>query len=44
LIISPNDKRKYKHIVLKNDLKVLLISDADSQMNAASLSVNIGSY
>ena len=40
---SPNDKREYQVIRLKNELEVLLISDPDLQNSAASLSVPVGS-
>lgn len=44
VIKSPNDQREYRHIRLKNQLDVLLISDADTEKSAASLDVHIGSY
>jgi secreted Zn-dependent insulinase-like peptidase len=40
---SPNDHRIYKHIILKNQLEVLLISDPLCQISGASLDVNVGS-
>lgn len=43
ILQSPNDKRSYKVILLKNDLQVLLISDPDLKNSAASLSVAVGS-
>jgi len=43
IVQSPNDKRHYKAIRLKNDLQVLLICDPDLKNSAASLSVDIGS-
>lgn len=42
-IKSSNDNRHYKHIVLANDLKCLLISDPETDVAAASLTVNTGS-
>lgn len=43
-IVKPNeDKRKYLGLKLTNDLKVLLISDPETDISAASLSVNVGS-
>ncbi|MCK5818441.1 MAG: insulinase family protein [Psychromonas sp.] len=43
IVQSPNDKRYYKVIRLKNDLQVLLISDPDLKNSAVSLSVAVGS-
>lgn len=40
---SQNDIRKYQSITLENGLKVLLVSDPDTDKAAASLNVNIGS-
>ena len=37
------DKRSYKFLVLENDLKVLLVSDPDTDKSAASLNVGVGS-
>ena len=39
---SCNDKRLYKHIILKNNLECLLISDKETDKSAASLSVGVG--
>jgi len=44
LRISPNDPKHYRHIVLDNGLKVLLIRDPDAQKSAASLAVNVGHF
>lgn len=45
MIIKPqNDKRNYKHIILDNKLEVILISDKETSVSAASLAVNIGHY
>ena len=41
---SPNDARDYRHLVLANGLKVLLISDSQADKSAASLSVYRGSF
>ena len=40
---SENDTRSYRAIVLDNALKVILVSDPDTDMAAASLSLNAGS-
>lgn len=42
--ISPNDHRKYRHIRLKNQINILLISDAQASKSAASLTVNVGHF
>jgi insulysin len=42
LLISKSDSRKYRTITLKNQLKVLLIHDAEADKSAASLDVNVG--
>lgn len=42
-IKSPNDDLDYEYFVLPNQLRVLLISDPDTDKAAASLDVNIGS-
>ena len=38
------DKRKYKIITLDNNLDVLIISDKETEMSAASVCVNVGYY
>ena len=43
LIKSPNDDREYRSIKLENNLKILLISDPDTDKAAASLDISIGS-
>ncbi len=40
---SANDHRQYQSFVLSNQLKVMVISDPDSDKAAAALDVNIGS-
>lgn len=40
---SPNDKREYASFTLPNELKVLLISDPDTDKAAAALDVFVGS-
>lgn len=44
VIKSPNDQLEYRHIRLKNQLDVLLISDPTTEKSAASLDVYVGSY
>ena len=41
---SPFDQRQYRHVTLKNDLQVLLISDPKSELAAASLSIRAGLF
>ncbi len=43
LIKSENDKRQYEYFVLKNSLRVLLVSDPHADKAAAALDVNVGS-
>lgn len=43
-IVKPEeDKREYQGLVLENGLKALLISDKETDISAASLSVHVGS-
>ena len=42
LIISKSDKRTYKRLTLANQMRVILISDPEADMSAASLDVHIG--
>ncbi|MGI2027262.1 insulinase family protein [Endozoicomonas acroporae] len=44
VIKSPADDRHYRYITLDNGLKVLLISDPDTDKSAAAVDVNVGSY
>ncbi len=44
VIKSPADDRDYRYITLDNGLKVLLISDPDTDKSAAAVDVNVGSY
>ncbi|MCS5588219.1 MAG: insulinase family protein [Porticoccaceae bacterium] len=44
VIKSANDQRQYRHIKLKNNLDVLLISDPVADKAAASLDIYMGSY
>ena len=41
---SPNDTRDYRGLILKNQLKVLLISDPETDESAAAMRVNVGNY
>jgi protease III len=41
---SDNDPREYRHLVLDNGMEVLLVSDANTEVSAVSLSVGVGSY
>ena len=41
---SPNDAREYRYLVLANKLRVLLVSDPDTDNAAAALSVYRGSF
>ncbi len=43
IIKSKCDKRAYRYIQLANQMKCILVSDADSQTSAATLRVNSGS-
>lgn len=43
IIKSPNDKRDYQSLTLANGLRVLLVSDPDTEKSAASIDVNVGS-
>ena len=40
---SPNDQREYRSLLLENGLKVILVSDINTDKAAASLAVNVGS-
>lgn len=42
IIKSPEDKRCYRCLVLENKMKILLISDSDSDKAAAALNVSVG--
>ncbi len=42
-IVSENDDRQYRYLVLENQLRVLLVSDSTSDKAAASMDVNVGS-
>ena len=40
---SPNDKNNYRSVMLKNGLKVILVSDSLTKRSAASMYVGAGS-
>lgn len=42
--ISKNDDREYRAFTLDNGLKVLVIRDKDTDLAAAALSVQVGSF
>lgn len=44
VVQSPNDQRDYRYLTLANGLRVLLVSDPDTDKAAASLTVFRGSY
>ena len=41
---SPNDHRRYRYLVLANQLRVLLIEDHKCDKSAAALAVNVGHF
>ncbi|EFJ11426.1 hypothetical protein SELMODRAFT_447027 [Selaginella moellendorffii] len=44
-IVKPRtDKREYRNVVLRNELRVLLVSDPDTDKAAAAMDVNVGSF
>ena len=43
LIKSANDKRKYRHLTLSNQLKVILIEDEETEKSSACIDVGVGS-
>lgn len=44
VIKSPYDAREYSSFTLKNDLRVLVISDPQTKVSAASMDVAVGSF
>lgn len=44
LIRSPEDRRAYEFLMLENGLRVLLVSDPETDMAAAALNVDVGHY
>ena len=43
ILKSLNDKRKYRHITLYNQLKVILIEDEETEKSSACIDVGVGS-
>ena len=43
LLKSANDKRKYRHSTLSNQLTVVLVEDADTEKSSACIDVGVGS-
>ena len=41
---SPNDDRTYAAVTLDNGLKVLMVSDGETEKSAAALSVGVGAF
>ncbi|KLV09252.1 peptidase M16 [Photobacterium aquae] len=41
---SPNDPKQYRYLTLANELKVLLVHDAEAPRSAAALSVKVGHF
>ena len=41
---SPNDDRTYAAVTLDNGLKVLMVSDSETEKSAAALSVGVGAF
>ncbi|MCL1065217.1 insulinase family protein [Shewanella olleyana] len=44
IVTSPNDHRQYRHIVLDNALRVLLVKDKTATQAAASMTVSVGHF
>lgn len=44
LIISPNDPRRYRYLVLPNQLRVLLVQDESANKAAGAMAVNVGQF
>lgn len=44
IIKSQKDRRQFRYLKLDNDLEILLISDPETQIAAASLSVSVGYF
>lgn len=42
IIQSEEDKRSYRGLVLLNEMKVLLVSDPNTDKSAAAMDVNVG--
>ena len=39
---SPNDKREYRHIILDNKMRCILISDPETEKSAACMNITVG--
>ena len=44
ILQSPNDPRQYRYLTLRNNLRVLLVQQTDSEKSAAALTVNVGHF
>lgn len=44
IVKSAQDKRAYRGLELQNGMKVLLISDPETDKSSASIDVNIGKW
>jgi secreted Zn-dependent insulinase-like peptidase len=44
ILKSPNDLRQYQALTLANGIKVLLVSDPNTELAAAALDVNVGYF
>lgn len=44
IIQSEEDKRSYRGLVLSNQMKVLLVSDSNTDKSAAAMDVNVGKF
>lgn len=44
IVTSPNDKKVYRSLCLKNGLGVLLVSDSAATTSAVSMDVNVGQF
>lgn len=44
ILKSPSDKREYEYFQLPNQMKVIVVSDPDTDKAAASLNVRVGSF
>lgn len=44
IIKPPQDKREYAELTLKNDLRVIVVSDPDTAVSAAVMLVEVGFY
>lgn len=42
IIKSEEDKRSYRGLVLRNQMKVLLVSDSSTDKSAAAMDINVG--